>query len=357
MTILNYSDISTPQQWAQDFLNTLGAPVTPTNESEVVAWEKVEGGNWNNTATFNPLNTSLQEPGSTNYQSQAPGTGVQSYTSWAQGIDATIATLEEQQPGYAAILADLIHGNTSQSQFASDVGLSAWDAGHYAGSTGVPGSTLATALGTTPANQATLLAANKTTPSSSSTAQDIITQKTGVAAVLQYLDSFLNPHGAGGLGGLLSLSDVTTLVQLIADRLIFTGLFVGVTALGLYMLVKEPADGAFGAIRLIQSQQRLGIRREENEARSSAASARMQIQQASQQAQARQQAIRSQQAQQKINIANNQQALRQQQHAVRATHLRSQMRLANRRARLAEKAEQRRRDQFDFIKAMGGNSE
>lgn len=89
-----------PQTWAKALLLALGKPVTSQAVANVVRWETAEGGNWNNAARYNPLNTTQTMPGSTN-----PGfsAGVQAYTSWAQGLQATVKTLENGS--YSAILA------------------------------------------------------------------------------------------------------------------------------------------------------------------------------------------------------------------------------------------------------------
>jgi hypothetical protein len=141
----------TPQAFADALLGGLGAPVNATTQSEVLAWETAEGGNWNNTAHYNPLNTSLPETGSVNYQTGQPGPGVQAYTSWNQGVSATLQTLlDTHGEGYSTVVSDL-RDSAPPAQFASDLGASGWDAGHYAGSSGVPGSAILSDMGQTPA--------------------------------------------------------------------------------------------------------------------------------------------------------------------------------------------------------------
>ena len=73
-------------EWAQSFLNNLGAPVTRNNLVLVVAWETAEG----TLATWNPLATTIDMPSATVYNTS----GVRNYTTKQQGIDATIKTLE-----------------------------------------------------------------------------------------------------------------------------------------------------------------------------------------------------------------------------------------------------------------------
>ena len=84
-----------------------------------------EGGTANN--RYNPLNTTLNMPGSTNFNSE----GVQSYTSQAQGVEAIYNTLSGQgskERGYAQIISDL-KGNAPESQTLSDISESAWASG------------------------------------------------------------------------------------------------------------------------------------------------------------------------------------------------------------------------------------
>lgn len=96
---------ATPQWWAGQLLSRLGYPLTPANIEAIVAWEAAEGGHWNNSADFNPLNTTENEPGAHAMNS----VGVKAYTSWQEGLDATVATLRNGR--YAPILAALKSGD------------------------------------------------------------------------------------------------------------------------------------------------------------------------------------------------------------------------------------------------------
>jgi peptidoglycan hydrolase CwlO-like protein len=109
----------TPFTWAQALLQDLGMPVTSANLAAVTAWEMAEGGHWHNSAHYNPLNTTMREPGATSMNS----VGVKSYTSWAQGFTATIATLHDGY--YADILAALQNGTDAQA-VADAVAASPW---------------------------------------------------------------------------------------------------------------------------------------------------------------------------------------------------------------------------------------
>jgi hypothetical protein len=81
----------TPTSFATALLSYLGLPTNAGNVAAVIAWEKAEGGNWSNGATYNPLNTTLKQAGSYAMNSA----GVQAYTSWDQGLAATAQTLEQ----------------------------------------------------------------------------------------------------------------------------------------------------------------------------------------------------------------------------------------------------------------------
>jgi hypothetical protein len=96
----------TPTTFAKALLSALGAPATSANVASLTAWEAREGGNFNNTAKYNPINTERVEPGSTDYK---PGGAVQAYTSWSQGLQATVATLQQSQ--YVAIVTALKAGH------------------------------------------------------------------------------------------------------------------------------------------------------------------------------------------------------------------------------------------------------
>jgi hypothetical protein len=120
--------VSSPAQFAQDILAGLDAPETQNNIETLVGWWEREGGAGpqfgvaNNIASYNPFNTSLPEPGSQNTPGN-PSAPIQAYTSWDQGIAATLSTLEE--PRYAAIVSDL-KANAPEQDTAAAVGASPW---------------------------------------------------------------------------------------------------------------------------------------------------------------------------------------------------------------------------------------
>jgi hypothetical protein len=85
------------------------------NVYALLAWMKAEGGS----AHFNPMNTTQKASGSTPYNSA----GVQNYTSWNQGIQATVATLTNGS--YGPVLAAL-RGDKGAQAIAQAVGASPW---------------------------------------------------------------------------------------------------------------------------------------------------------------------------------------------------------------------------------------
>ena len=111
--------ITTPADFAAALLNALPEPDTASNVEAVEGWEEAEGGNWYNTAEFNPLNTTYPLDGSYAVNS----VGVQSYASWAVGVTATADTLRSGY--YPGILAALAAGDSAVT-VADAVGDSIW---------------------------------------------------------------------------------------------------------------------------------------------------------------------------------------------------------------------------------------
>lgn len=99
----------TPQSWAQALLAKLGLPTTSSNVTAITAWEAAEGGHWNDPDKYNPLNTTQSAPGAVATNSA----GVKSYTSWDEGLTATVQTLTNGM--YAGILSALKGGSSAQS--------------------------------------------------------------------------------------------------------------------------------------------------------------------------------------------------------------------------------------------------
>jgi hypothetical protein len=90
-------------QFVTEVLKALDAPVTKHTRRALQAQLQTEGGS----AKYNPFNTTLKMPGSTDYNKIAPGVAVQNYTSAAQGIAATVKTLHGASHGYERIVRRL----------------------------------------------------------------------------------------------------------------------------------------------------------------------------------------------------------------------------------------------------------
>ena len=131
--------------WATQLLTAMGAPVSDTNINALTTWQSREGGHWNNSANYNPLNTTLDMGNSESMNS----VGVKRYKSWEEGIQATIKTLtggSADARGYTAIVNALKSG-ADTATILKAVSNSAWVTGKtgqnsYKGFTGggTPGS-------------------------------------------------------------------------------------------------------------------------------------------------------------------------------------------------------------------------
>lgn len=109
----------TPESWARAVLEAEHLPQTACNLGALEAWEAAEGGAWQNSAAYNPLNSTMPEPGSSVINSD----GVRAYVSWRQGLEATVATLNNGR--YGAILSSLRSGRNAQA-VADAVAASPW---------------------------------------------------------------------------------------------------------------------------------------------------------------------------------------------------------------------------------------
>ena len=110
--------------WARALLVAMRFPVTADNVAAVTAWEMAEGGHWYNTAYFNPLNTTQSMPGATVFNS----VGVKAYTSWRQGLEATMITLKN---GYYGAILDALRRGNDATAVAAAVGASPWGTGNF----------------------------------------------------------------------------------------------------------------------------------------------------------------------------------------------------------------------------------
>ena len=110
--------------WAQALLMAMRLPVTADNVAAITAWEMAEGGHWYNTAYYNPLNTTQSMPGATVFNS----VGVKAYTSWKQGLQATVITLKN---GYYGGIIDALRRGNDSTAVAAAVGASPWGTGNF----------------------------------------------------------------------------------------------------------------------------------------------------------------------------------------------------------------------------------
>jgi murein DD-endopeptidase MepM/ murein hydrolase activator NlpD len=113
--------------WAAQLLGALGAPVNDSNITALTTWQNREGGHWNNSASFNPLNTTLDMGNSQSMNS----VGVKRYNSWDEGVQATVSTLtgaNADARGYSAIV-DALKSGASTETILSAVSNSAWVTG------------------------------------------------------------------------------------------------------------------------------------------------------------------------------------------------------------------------------------
>lgn len=240
----------TTEQFALDLLNTIGAPASPSNVAFIERWANLEGGHWHNTATFNPLNTSLPEPGSVNFQTGQPGGGVQAYPDVATGEAASAATLLE--PQYATVVQSLRQSDTSAA--AQALVQSPWDAGHY--------NYDPTVFGGTPVSEsgAPLGAVPVELTASTSAAGDSTSTKTA-PKILRAIDNALNPDF--GLGDIVDpTKGVTKTARFVITRsavigggliLLTAGVLVLVQSLGqpvtkIASVVPSPVQPAAAAI-------------------------------------------------------------------------------------------------------------
>ncbi len=134
-------------------------PLSAQNVTAITSWEIAEGGNWHNSAHYNPLDTTMPEPGSTAMNS----VGVQAYTSWSEGLTATVATLTNGL--YGGILAALRAGDSALAVSAA-VGDSPWGTGTFAVWTTAPPTQTATP---TPTATPTVTPTPTPTPTKSTT--------------------------------------------------------------------------------------------------------------------------------------------------------------------------------------------
>lgn len=105
-------------KFAQDLLAGIGAPDTPENERVISAWMRAEGGADHN----NPLNTTQDAPGASNFND----VGVKTYTSYEQGVQATVQTLLN---GMYGNIIDTLRKGSDANAVADAIAASPWGTG------------------------------------------------------------------------------------------------------------------------------------------------------------------------------------------------------------------------------------
>ena len=122
----------TPSSWAAALLSAGGWPQTQCNLSAITSWEQAEGGNWANSATYNPLNTTYDDNGLWEANGLVTATingdGVRAYNSWQTGFTATLTVLGNGL--YGPILSALSSGGNAQA-VADAVAASPWGTGGF----------------------------------------------------------------------------------------------------------------------------------------------------------------------------------------------------------------------------------
>lgn len=111
----------TAQGWARDFLTAIGAPASQQNVNAVVNWETMESGGGG--GLFNPLNSVLGAPGASDVNS----VGVKNYTSYKQGIQASVSTFTQSQ--WAGVVNGFRANNPSAAQAALNAEYATWGGG------------------------------------------------------------------------------------------------------------------------------------------------------------------------------------------------------------------------------------
>lgn len=162
--------------WAVIFLETLGIHPNDQNVKAVVAWEQAEGGMTNNSATWNPLNTTQNEDGAKTINSD----GVKAYPDFLTGLNASTQTIRNGL--YGPILQALQTGTAEQ--IADAIGASKW---------GTSGATIRTVLASGPNGNVVLGDPHV----DQSTLDKVLTSGPANAV-------------AGGLTGILSTADILT---------------------------------------------------------------------------------------------------------------------------------------------------
>lgn len=101
--------------WVRDLLVAIGGPGTLENAVALVAQCQAEGGS----AKFNPLNSTRDAPGATDYNS----VHVKNYTMYEQGIDVTAQMLRQTN---MRLLFDVLRRGGTAGNYWTALALSPW---------------------------------------------------------------------------------------------------------------------------------------------------------------------------------------------------------------------------------------
>lgn len=104
------------EEWARTILGALGAPLNETTTNAMLTWMRHEGGHWNNSATYNPLNTTKVMDGN---DKSINSHGVKAYSDWQEGINATLATIRKDAYGYPKILSQFQKGSDEKGIYSA----------------------------------------------------------------------------------------------------------------------------------------------------------------------------------------------------------------------------------------------
>lgn len=119
--------LPTRGEFARRFLHGIKAPITDHTLAAMMAWMQAEG----DAGRFNPINTTQDEPGATDFNS----VGVKNYVDWHQGVKATVKTLDfganHREFGYQPIRAHLRNSDQPLAVVEA-VERSAWGTGGLA---------------------------------------------------------------------------------------------------------------------------------------------------------------------------------------------------------------------------------
>jgi len=116
-----YADPTNSGEWAKDLLTELNDPLTATNVGYWEAWIPLESPSGYG---YNPVGTKEGAPNSIN----ANSAGVQAYTSWGEGLAATVATLVTYA-GNSQLLALFKKGNATLPELSAAQTHGSWATG------------------------------------------------------------------------------------------------------------------------------------------------------------------------------------------------------------------------------------